>query len=286
MELTEPAKINLYLKVLSKREDGYHEIETMFEKVSILDSISVEVTSETTSITCDDPEIPTGKTSLLGKTISEFQKKTSGNTNFKVHLKKNIPVAAGLGGGSSDAAALLKGLNSLSGQTLSNKELMEIAGILGADVPFFMTEYSFARGTGRGDVIRGIENPGEIWHIVVNPPFEVSTREVYGKLESFGLTNDIGVDRMVSTFSRGKHLDSIVQNLCNDLQSIVLRDFPELHQVFSKLDENGAKGVLLSGSGPSVFGIFNKEDIPEAEKNLRQAFTEEKGWHVFVAKTY
>ncbi|MDD5634125.1 MAG: 4-(cytidine 5'-diphospho)-2-C-methyl-D-erythritol kinase [Candidatus Omnitrophica bacterium] len=282
---TAPAKVNLFLAVLGKRPDGYHEIDTLFEKISIFDNITVDITPGNTVINCSDPSIPVDGDSLLGRTIREFKDKTGKKTNFNVNVEKNIPVSAGLGGGSSDAAALLRALNNICGNPLQETDLLAIARQLGADVPFFIKNYAFARGSGRGDIIEEVKASYRLSHIVIKPPYGISTREVYGKVSSFDLTNKMTVDRMMTAFSSGENINSIVKNLRNDLQTIVLRDFPDLEKIFSELKKAGALGVLLSGSGPSVFGIFQEDKITQAERKIRGIFLPEDNWQVFVAKT-
>ncbi len=286
MKITAPAKINLYLNVLCERDDGFHEIETLFERISICDEISVEFAQGTTRITCSDPGIPTGEGSLLDNIVRAFNEKTSKKASFTIDLKKNIPVAAGLGGGSSDAASLLRGLNELSGYPLEDKELMTIGQSLGADIAFFLTDCRFAIGRRRGDVLETLESQLEIGHILVNPPFEVSTKEVYNNISAFTLTKKKGVDRMFTAFLKDRDLGGLAENLHNDLQTLVLRDFPVLEKVFSELKKAGSKGSLLSGSGPTVFGIFEGDKIGEAAEKLKKVFPAPEGWQVLVARTY
>lgn len=286
MEVLAPAKINLYLTVKGKMDDGYHEIETIFERISLFDHIFADISEHGTSIECDHPLVPTGDTSLLGKTISSFKAVSGTKKDFKVILKKNIPVAAGLGGGSSDAASLLKALNGLVGEPLTKKELIEIARPLGADVPFFLEDNSFAMGSGRGDMLKKIGSDINLSHILINPPFEVSTREVYARVSAFSLTKDRGIDRMMSAFSKEKDINIIIENLRNDLQAIVLRDFPVIGEMLSALNEAGAAGSLVSGSGPTVFGLFEDEHIEQAGEIIRKRFADNDGWKVYTARTY
>ncbi|MDP8299945.1 MAG: 4-(cytidine 5'-diphospho)-2-C-methyl-D-erythritol kinase [Candidatus Tantalella remota] len=286
MKITAPAKINLYLEVLSKRDDGFHEIETLFERISLSDEISVEFAQGPTRITCSDSGIPTGEDSLLYRTVSAFNEKTSKKASFVIDLKKNIPVAAGLGGGSTDAASLLLALNELSGYPLDNKELTEIGRSLGADIAFFLTDCRFAMGRRRGDVIETLESQLEMSHILVNPPFGVSTKEVYNNISGFTLTKKKGVDRMFSAFLKRRDIEGLAENLHNDLQTLVLRDFPVLAGVFSEMKKAGSRGSLLSGSGPTVFGIFDTDKTDEAAEKLKKVFPAREGWQVLVARTY
>ena len=281
-----PAKVNLYLEVIRRREDGYHDIETVFERVSIFDEISIEPASGVTTIKCDDPSIPTDEKSLMAGAVSAFKAKSGVEGYFDIEVKKKIPVAAGMGGGSSDTATILIGLNHITGSPLSPDALAAIGGSLGADIPFFLSGSSFAYGTGRGDIIYPLSGRTEIWHVIVNPPFGVPTKGVYGKLSAFSLTKKRSVDKIFSAFLGKNDIEGIAGNLRNDLQTIVLQEFPVLKQVLSALTETGAKGVLLSGSGPTVYGIFDRETAEKAADDMRRSFRKEDGWRIFAAKTY
>jgi 4-diphosphocytidyl-2-C-methyl-D-erythritol kinase len=285
MMINAPAKINLYLKVLSRRNDGYHEIETLFERVSLFDRLSVEFSRDRTVITCDDPAVPTNGDSLMGRAVSAFTRRTGTKKYFNINLEKHIPVSAGLGGGSSDAAALLKGMNELEGRPLDENALIDIGRGLGSDIPFFLDDSRFACGKGRGDIIEKVETSLEIWHVLVNPPFGIPTKEVYGKFPAFSLTKNRPVDTISPAFLYNNNYEDITENLHNDLQHIVLRDFPTLEQVFSELKKAGAEGALLSGSGPTVFGIFAPATAEMAGEKLRKIFPEADGWKVFVVRT-
>jgi len=288
MEITAPAKVNLYLKVIRERPDGYHDIETLFERISIFDMISVETAPPgETAITCADPSVPVGDDSLMARTVAYFREKAGTDTGFSISLEKNIPVGAGLGGGSSDAAALLVGLNVVEGSVLGKEDLLEIARRLGADVPFFLYDCSFGTGSGRGDEIEEVDIPLKIWHVLVNPPFEVSTKDIYNRVSAFGLTNDRAVDRIITAFPESEGVEALSKNLHNDLQAIVLQEFPLLEKVFCELEAQGAAGTLLSGSGPTVFGVFAEEEkAAAAAGELRQIFPAGDGWKIYTACTY
>ena len=286
MDFSAPAKINLYLNVTGKRTDGYHEIETLFERITIFDQIEVDISPHPTVIETSDPSIPVDESSLLGRTVSLFREELNIGNNYKIHINKGIPVGSGLGGGSSDAAYLLKGLNEISGRVLDKGKLVEIARTLGADVPFFLEEASFCIGKERGDVVKKVNSDLKMAHIIVNPPFSLSTKSVYSRLEGFGLTKEGALDRMFTAFLEEGDSSGIAQNLRNDLQTVVLREFPVLDRVFFALRELGSIGELLSGSGPTVFGIFDDEKAPEALEEVKKFFTQEEGWRVYLAHTY
>ncbi|MFH1878074.1 MAG: 4-(cytidine 5'-diphospho)-2-C-methyl-D-erythritol kinase [Candidatus Omnitrophota bacterium] len=286
MKLRAPAKINLFLKVIREMEDGYHQIDTLFERVSLFDYIYIDTSANARKILCDSPDVPTGEDSLIGRTVRAFEESINRKLTFEIKIEKNIPVGAGLGGGSSDAAAVLTGLSGIMGDILSEEELFRIGGGLGADIPFFLSGASFGYGSGRGDIIEKLEKKYDLWHVLVNPPFQISTKDVYSKVSPFTLTNNIAIDKMFTVFSDTGKRENIAGNLYNDLEAIVLQDFPVLKQVFSEIREAGAEGVLLSGSGPTVFGVFrSRSEAESAEKKLVRAFPEEQGWRVFTVNT-
>jgi len=281
-----PAKVNLYLKVIRRRDDGYHEIETVFERISLFDRLNIRPSENGPSIACSDPAVPTGPDSLMGKTLSAFSELSGKQPAFDIYLEKKIPIGAGLGGGSSDSAALLLALNEMSGGPLSREQLKELGAGLGSDVPFFLEDCSIGIGTGRGEQVKRVEIKPELWHILVTPPFEVLSKDVYSRVSAFGLTKDRGVDRMVTAFSGPEEAKDIASDLRNDLQAIVLRDYPVLGRVISELLGAGAMGALVSGSGPTVFGVFDRENAQKAAAILEKVFPAEENWRVCVARTY
>jgi len=286
LNINAPAKLNLYLKVLSKRSDGYHEIKTLFERIDLCDTITVKLTDKNHVIRCNDPRVPTDKQGLIGRTVARFVEAAGYGSYFDINISKKIPVAAGLGGGSSDAAAVLKGLNEITEKPLKKEKLIEIGRELGADLPFFINDYSFAYGKGRGDEIERGETSIEIAHILVNPPFEIHTGDIYSKVSAFSLTNTKGIDKMFNAFLKENDINAIAENICNDLQPIVLQEFSLLQKVFVELKKAGAKGTLLSGSGPAIFGIFDKDVIKKAKKYLKTVFPLKEQWEVYDVYTY
>ncbi len=285
MDIMAPAKLNLYLEVEGQREDGYHEIKTLFERVSVYDRMSVELSPAGTTIETSDPGIPTGPGSLLFDTISSFKVASGINADFSVRIEKNIPIGAGMGGGSSDVASLLISLNRITGNRLSSDTLLEIGGSLGADVPFFLTGASFGLGTGRGDIVRTVETGPKLGHVIVNPPLQVSTKMIYDRVPGFTLTKDDAWDRILALFLGKKDPGFLTGYLRNDLQQIALQEYRFLGDVISFLTRLGAQKALMTGSGPTIFGIFDAEFIDEAESEARKRFPEKEGWKVFAAYT-
>jgi len=286
MDVTAPAKVNLFLKVVGKREDGYHDIETVFERISLRDTISVDKSSGATVITCDDPSIPIDADSLVGRAVSCFKKAYPPAGYFRIHVRKNIPVGAGLGGGSSDAAAIVGALNEISGRPLDEEALLRISSGLGADVPFFLKNIKFGHGTERGDTVKEIKTDIQLAHILINPGIRVSTESVYNRYDScFGLTNAPPVDKMVSAFLVKSNENELAKNLHNDLQTIVLQDYPVVKKSLTVLEEAGAMGVLMSGSGSTVFGIFDPGKVERAFDRIQAITGFDRLWKTFLAYT-
>ncbi|KJJ84165.1 4-diphosphocytidyl-2-C-methyl-D-erythritol kinase [Candidatus Omnitrophus magneticus] len=287
MRFVSPAKVNLYLEVLGKREDNFHEIETLFEKISIFDYIDVEGAKNKTVIICDNPSIPTDENSLLWRTIQSFNAFLGQDLKFSIKLEKNIPIAAGLGGGSSNAAILLKALNQLYGNILSKEQLLTIAGTLGSDVAFFIGESSFAYGRGRGEIIEEIKSDLKLYHIIVNPPFPVFTKDIYNKvIIPLTLTSGSAIDKMFSVFLKNNDILGVAKNCYNRLQDVTVREHPVLNNALEELLKTGAVKTLLSGSGPSIFGIYEEKKVFSASEKLKKIFPVGKGWKIFVAETY
>ncbi len=288
MKIKAPAKVNLFLEVLKRRKDGFHSINTIFEKISITDEVHVELTGGARSITCSCEKIPVSEGSLLDRTVEAFSSEFSGcGPEFSVHVEKNIPVAAGLGGGSSDVAALLKGMNRITGGELSERRMSAIAASLGCDVPFFLSEASFAVGRGRGDEICELDFDQKLAHVVISPSLEVLSGDMYRAWDRMNLTNIQCIDRIISAFSGSEpDISALAGNFRNDLQTVVLERFPVLGALLKELLRAGALSALVSGSGPTVFGVFREEDIEKAYERLRNCDLIDGSWSLFLAKTW
>ena len=247
-----PAKVNFFLAVRKRRADGYHEIETWMQKLELADTISLQAAGSGISLQCPGADLPVNSENLAWRAAALFFEKTKIQAGIKIELIKKIPVAAGLGGGSSDGAAVLKGMNTLFSAGLSQQQLMDMAYSLGADVPFFIAERNAAWATGIGEKLEKAELRDPCWLVLVNPGFPVSTRWVY---ENFALTTED------NTFNLERLLlyRNLCQNLFNDLESVTLKKYPEVATIKKKFLTCGADAVLMSGSGPTVFGIFQDE---------------------------
>jgi 4-diphosphocytidyl-2-C-methyl-D-erythritol kinase len=258
MRIRAPAKVNLSLRVVGKRRDGYHLIDTIIVSVSLYDEIEIARGKPGTrlTVTCDDPKIPSGRRNLAYQAAALLLRKDAARRPVSIHIRKRIPAGAGLGGGSSDAAAVLVGLNRLLRLRKSRRELMRLAARIGADVPFFIRGRP-ARARGIGERLTAVKSPRRWWLVIVYPGFPISTAWAYRKL-SFKLTKNIeksSLNRQVWA-PRGGGAPELV----NDLEKPVFRRYPKVARLKARLAEAGAAGTLMTGSGSAVFGIFSSGD--------------------------
>jgi len=272
------AKINLYLRILGKRSDGFHEIETIFQTVSLCDRLSFKE-SDQIVLTCNDAQIPTNESNLIVRAARLLQKRYGTKRGALVHLEKNIPAPGGLGGGSSDAAIALLGLAKLWNIKPRFEELCETGAELGADVPFFLYGGT-AFGSGRGTTLSRIEDEyTEKFLLIVTPNACVSTAFAYAQVKARNLTNFSSKSILQICRETGEKLDLQQLSLKNDFEAIVFNIEPEVRRVKEKLLEIGASRALMSGSGASVFGIFDNENLRQAALRLLEA---ERGWRKFA----
>src|SRR5258708_5159463 len=274
------AKVNLQLRILGKRDDGFHDLCTVFQTVSLHDMIHF-AESDTLELSCDDPNVPTDERNLIIKTAKALQKMTGTNKGAAMHLEKLIPSPGGLGGGSSNAAVALVGLTKLWDIPASDKGLRAIAGALGSDVPFFLYGGT-AIGTGRGEMIEPIADREEQFMLVVTPNASVSTRDAFERLNATTLTN-AGLNRILRVCRlEAESLDLHHSVLINDFEARVFEAHPEIRRVKETLLELGAVNAAMSGSGASVFAIFDKTETRQA---AIKALDHESTWRKFAVAT-
>lgn len=266
MKKLAPAKVNLYLKVLGKRPDGYHDIVTLMHRISLFDELEIHPLKQGIVLRCPDSSLPEGEENIVYRAAKAILSSTSSSSGVAITLRKKIPLAAGLGGGSSDAATTLTTIDKLFKLNLSKNTLIEIGAKLGADVPFFIFEKP-AWAFGIGERLKPIDALPVTSLVLVNPGFEVSTKMVYQNL-NFKLTKKLSEDSIPDF----KKLPDIAHILHNDLEMVTLALFPALSEIKERLVKLGAQGALMSGSGPTVFGIFESEELARrAETALRKS---------------
>ena len=259
MRIISPAKINLFLCVTGKRADGYHELFTLMCCVGLADTILLDFGTNRISIYCDHELVPRDGSNLAFRAAAAFFEQTGIKAGVDITIEKNIPVAGGLGGGSSNAAAVLEALNRRFNQPLSQVHLHHIAAGIGADVPYFLYKKP-ALATGIGDILKPYSQLTQLPVIIINPGFTVSTAEIY-KSYSFGLTNGKKTINY-SSFTERTVFNAVI-HLVNDLEEVTAGRYPEIHGTKQRLLDLGAIGALMSGSGPSVFGLFTDMDAAE-----------------------
>ncbi|KUP21079.1 4-(cytidine 5'-diphospho)-2-C-methyl-D-erythritol kinase [Paenibacillus sp. DMB5] len=253
-----PAKINLMLDVLRKRADGFHEVEMIMTMVDLADRLELsELKRDSIIISSQAGYIPLDEKNLAFQAARLIKDRYNVKSGVHIHLDKRIPVAAGLAGGSSDAAATLRGLNRLWRLNIPAEELQELGAELGSDVPFCVTGGT-ALATGRGEKLTPIPNPPQCWVILAKPPINVSTAEVYGRVRANQIAVHPSASRMQEAIEAGD-FGAVCAGLGNVLEDVTLKLHPEVQQLKEAMVKLGADGVLMSGSGPTVFGLVSKQ---------------------------
>ncbi len=270
-----PAKLNIRLKVIGKRADGYHDLVSIMVPVDLCDQLELESGAKGIRTSCIGLDVPNDESNLVHQAAKAFFKKTGISEGISIRLIKRIPVSAGMGGGSSNAAAILFTLNDMWSGPLSFNELHEIGAGLGADVPFFL----YGRpclATGIGEILEPLENWPQFWYVIVKPPISISTAWVYGNLKSELTTKEY---EYIKKWLK-KHPLSIPPILENDLEKVSSSSFPIIGAIKEGLLRAGADGALMTGSGPSVFGLFPSLDQANSAKDY---MVSQKVGEVFVA---
>ncbi len=260
-----PAKLNLRLKITGLRENGYHELVSVMAPVGLYDRIELKPDKENaTRVICSGFPVPDDESNLVFKAIKAFSSRTGMDQGFLIHLTKTIPVAAGLGGGSSDAASVLMALNEMYSRPVSEEKMARLALELGADVPFFLHgSPCLARGV--GEILEPIREWPHLWYVIVMPPIAVSTAWAYAEFDKY-LLNKTKKDVRELELTMDQHncimpdfrgeTSQLVRLLENDLERVTIPAFPVIDTIKTLLLQAGADGTLMSGSGPSVFGVF------------------------------
>jgi len=270
-----PAKINLFLRITGRRPDGYHLLSTWMQKVDLCDTIELTADGEGVRFSCIGDGIPCDHNNLVHRAADLFLQAARGRTNAPVsgvviQLTKRIPVAAGLGGGSSDAATTLRAMNGLFDGVLAPDELTHLGMRLGADVPFFLADSPAALATGVGEILQPMAPLRGYSVLLVNPGFSVSTRWAY---QAFALTKKENASNLTNLqeyvaedvhFGDSDTMISPDTPLVNDLEIVTIARYPLLERLKEELLRYGAVQALMSGSGPTVFGLFADRDKAEA----------------------
>ena len=248
------SKVNIGLQILEKRSDDYHNINTIFQELKFGDVITIDETNHGCNIICDEIKVPTGENNLCYKSYYELIKRFPNINGVKITIKKNVPIGSGLGGGSANAASVLKGICKLFALGLSNNELESIAAKIGADVPFFINGGT-QLGTVIGEILKPIDKTFNGFYLLVMPNISISTKWAYSQIK-----NQLNSDKTLAKFASFSGEKNFSPELFeNDFEDIVIPAYPEVGLIKYKLIELGAKFASLSGSGSTVYGIFNDE---------------------------
>lgn len=283
------AKVNLYLRVLGTRPDGYHTLLTLFERVHLADALHVEqVPGEGIQFRCDHPQVPDDSTNLVVRAAHAYREETGWRAGLRFFLEKRIPVAAGLGGGSSDAAATLSALSAI-GLPLNRQRMIALAKGLGADVPFFLAQTPWALGRGRGDEIEPVPLDRRLWHLLVTPEVAIPTAQVYRAFDALenpgqSLTAPGPDVTLLVHALRDQEAAVVSGHLFNALEPTVEALYPIVRTVKSALQALGTVGTpCLSGSGSTVFALADSEET--ARRAAGELARRQPGWRVWVVAT-
>jgi 4-diphosphocytidyl-2-C-methyl-D-erythritol kinase len=267
LEKTSCCKVNLLLNILGKRPDGFHELETLMHPVGLYDQLSFERSGKEIKLTCNDPVLPVHSRNLVYRAAALFLKKASINEGVRIHLEKRIPISAGLGGGSGNAATTFLALNELFGHPLDSATLHELAAALGSDVPFFLQDRP-ALATGRGEIIQSLEFFPALRtaHILlIHPGFGISTSWAYQQLARFPQAQNgrAGRGEKLAALLRAGDAAVASREFYNSLEAPALHKYPLLELFQEFLRENGAWAALMSGSGSTTFALADGQGAIE-----------------------
>lgn len=267
------AKINWALDVLGKRPDGYHDVEMVMQSVDLWDIVSLSEKDRGISVSCRMDGIPVDETNMAYRAAALVKERFNIEKGVAIELQKNIPVAAGMAGGSADAAAVLVGLNKMWKLNLDKKDLMVMASVIGSDVPFCIVGGT-ALARGRGEEITALSPVEGIWLVLVTLEQFISTAEVYGKLDLHRVSLKPNIPVMVDSLRR-RDFGGIARNMANVLEKVTVELCPQINKVKDDIMKQGAIGCCMSGSGPTVYGLFEDERIArKAYAALNQKYSQ------------
>ena len=275
LTISTPAKINFGLSIGPKRKDGYHPISTLFIPITLYDTIELTVTSEPgITLSCFNPDVPNNSSNLCWKAAKLLLDQSEQLSGIHINLGKKIPVGAGLGGGSSDAAAVIKGLSQLIPGQFTQYQLTELAVKLGADIPFFLKNTPCS-ATGIGEILAPMMFPWKCKILLVIPPFLISTADAYNALDK-GRTDQSSLIDYAQELRSLQNLNDAQNTFCNDFETILCSHYPELSIIKNSLLELDANYAALTGSGSAIYGMFTKAHAAqEAAKKLSTSYRTE-----------
>ncbi|MFC4558550.1 4-(cytidine 5'-diphospho)-2-C-methyl-D-erythritol kinase [Virgibacillus kekensis] len=257
-----PAKVNLSLDVLGKRDDGFHEVEMIMTAVDLADRVELyPLDGNRIEVSADNQYVPNDERNLAYKAAVAFKNKYRINKGVRIEIEKNIPVSAGLGGGSSDAAAVMRGLNRMWSVGASLDELANIGAGIGSDVPFCIYSNT-ALGTGHGEKVHRLAPPPPCYIILAKPDIGITTRVIFQNVNTADLTHP-KTEQVIQAMEE-KNFEKLCSNIGNALESVTFSLYPEVQRLKEKMIQAGTTGVLMSGSGPTVVGLV--EHLSKAKR--------------------
>jgi 4-diphosphocytidyl-2-C-methyl-D-erythritol kinase len=275
-----PGKINLSLDVVGIREDGYHLLKTIMQNISLFDEVTVKKTDGDINLYCNNGHVPCNSSNTAYKAASLIIDKYNIKAGVDIIIEKRIPVAAGLAGGSTDAAGVIKAMNELFELGMSDWDMMEVGIKIGADVPFCILE-STALAEGIGEVLTSLSPIEDVWCVLAKPDISISTMEVYTKLKIDEIPKHPNTLKLQEYIEK-KDIHNIAQNMINVLETVTIKENPVIFDIKNIMMEFHALGSLMSGSGPTVFGVFEDKLAAERCYHRLKDYLKE----VFLVKTY
>ena len=266
-----PAKINLSLDILGKREDGYHEISTIMQTISLYDKVKIKKSNEFL-ISVEGANLPLDDNNIALKVAKIMLKKYNIKGGVEINIDKNIPIAAGLAGGSSDAAGVILGINKIYNLNLSDKELMEVGALVGSDVSYLIKRGT-ALCTGRGEKVEILKPLTGYKVLIAKPYISVSTKWVYDNLNLKNIEKRPDTNLLLNSI-KNNDIDSISENLINVLETVTIPKYKVIEDIKKTMESYGSIGSIMSGSGPTVFGVFKDNSINNCFNELKKIYSE------------
>lgn len=274
------AKINLSLDVLGVLENGYHEVEMIMQQIDLWDEVRIEKIQSGIVITSNIPYLPTDQNNIAYKAAQKMIERFDISSGVAIHLEKKVPVAAGLAGGSANAAAVIRGMNRLFDLNMPMDDMMALGLTLGADVPFCI-QGGCAVARGIGEALTPVKSLDHVWILLSKPNIGVSTKEIYKRYDSFEISRHPDTPKLIQAIETGD-LHTLTHQMYNVLEEVTTTLYPVILDVKRKIQQYGALGTMMSGSGPTVFGIFTSfEKAQKAEKHLKKIYQQ-----TYLVKTF
>ncbi len=273
IEIYSYSKINLTLNILGKRQDGYHNIETIMQSINLTDRIFIKEEEEGIKVKCNHSQVPIDAQGLAYRSAEKILNRYKITKGVKIEIDKKIPLASGMAGGSANSASILVGINKLFTLNLSNEDLRGIGEELGMDVPFCI-QNGTALAYHRGEKVTPLSpvNP-QLWIIIINPGFEIPTKWAYNNLDLSLIKREKNNTKAMLEALKEGEARGIAKNLFNSFEELIIKKYPEIGKIKDRLIEEGALGALMSGSGPTVFGVAqNKEQAFKIYKKLKSEY--------------